>query len=105
MEYFKTFNKDRIAITSNKKRITHSKYGCINSVYGSFVIDNGSNNQTVTQWIFKIHSIYSDGYVHGSICIGFDSSNKRQHINTEFYHHLGTYGYKSNGCIYSHAKQ
>ena len=68
MEYFKTFNKDRITISSNKKRITNNTYG-YGSIYGVFVIDNDFNNKTVTKWLFKIHSL------NPLICIGIDPSN------------------------------
>ena len=94
MEYFKTFNKDRITISSNKKRIT-SKNTWPGSIYGVFVIDNDFNNKTVTKWLFKIHSL---GII---ICIGIDSSNNNKHMNTGFYAYSGTYGYLSNGYAYN----
>ena len=93
MEYFKTFNKDNITISSNKKRITNNTWNR-GSIYGVFVIDNDFNNKTVTKWLFKIHSLGNN------ICIGIDSSNNN-YINSSFTNNKnGSIGYYSSGNAY-----
>lgn len=98
-EYFNTFNKNNITITSNKKRITQSGY--VHSIYGCLMIDNDFNNKTVTKWLFKIHSLYYSD----SICIGIDSSNEK-YIDGEFSDNInGSIGYHSNGDVYKDNKK
>ena len=97
MEYFKTFNKDNITISSNKKRITRNKQYGDGSIYGVFVIDNDFNNKTVTKWLFKIHSLDWQ-----SICIGIDSSNN---INGCAFDNNGSIGYFDSGNVYKDGKK
>ena len=102
MEYFKTFNKDTITISSNKKRITRNNKGSwSNSIYGIFEIDNDFNNKTVTKWLFKIHTL--DDYYYNEICIGIDSSNN---VNGDFTDNKnGSIGYYDNGAVFKDNKK
>ena len=96
MEYFKSFNKQYITISADKKRIL-SNHGCYGSAYGVFVIENDFNGKTATKWTFKIHSL-NDTY---SSCIGIDSL---KNINDDAFRFHGSIGYRSNGNVYHNGK-
>ena len=97
MEYFKTYNKKEITISSNKTRITKT-YGGYSSIYGGFVIDNDVNNKIPTKstkWTFIINSF--PDYNEYSVCIGISSTNN---INGNAFHYNGSIGYYNGGDVY-----